>query len=153
MLLGSGEQRYQRIFEKVAKKHPLNTSVNLTFDADLAQKIYAASDIFLMPSRYEPCGLGQLISFKYLTVPVARRTGGLADTVVEYDPETEEGSGFLFDDCKPEQLLNAIKKAVAIYKDKPSWFKLIKKIAAYDFSWDKSAGRYIEIYKKALSIK
>lgn len=150
VLLGSGEQRYQRIFEKVAKKHPLNTSVNLTFDTDLAQKIYAASDIFLMPSRYEPCGLGQLISFKYLTVPVARKIGGLADTVIEYNPETGEGNGFLFNDYKPEHLLNAIRKAVSVYKDKPSWFKLIKKIATYDFSWDRSASRYMEIYKKIL---
>ncbi len=153
VLLGSGEQRYQRIFEKVAKKHPLNTSVNLVFDADLAQKIYAACDIFLMPSRYEPCGLGQLISFKYLTVPVVRRTGGLADTVIEYDNETGQGNGFLFNDCKPEHLLNAIKKAAIVYKDKTSWLKLIRRIATYDFSWDESAKRYLEIYNKVLSIK
>ncbi len=151
VLLGAGEERYQRIFKKVAKKHPSNTSVNLTFNADLAQKIYAASDIFIMPSRYEPCGLGQLISFKYLTVPVARKTGGLADTVIEYNTETGEGNGFLFNDCKPEHLLKAIRKAVSVYKDKQSWLKLIKKIAAYDFSWDRSAKKYIEIYKKVLS--
>jgi len=153
ILLGSGEQRYQRIFEKVAKKHPSNTSVNLIFDADLAQKIYAACDIFLMPSRYEPCGLGQLISFKYLTVPVVRKTGGLADTVIEYSHETGEGNGFLFNDCKPEHLLSAIRKAVSVYKDKPSWLKLIRKIATYDFSWDESARKYLEIYDKILDTR
>jgi len=150
VLLGAGEQRYQRIFKKVAKKHPSNTSVNLTFNAALAQKIYAASDIFIMPSRYEPCGLGQLISFKYLTVPVARKTGGLADTVIEYNTQTQEGNGFLFNDCLPAHLLNAIRKAVSVYKDKQSWLKLIKKIATYDFSWDRSARKYVEIYKKAI---
>ncbi len=153
VLLGSGEQRYQKIFRKVAIAHPSNTSVNLAFNADLAQKIYAASDIFLMPSRYEPCGLGQLISFKYMTLPVARKTGGLTDTVIEYNPETGEGNGFLFDDCRSEHLLSAIKKAVSVYKDKPSWFKLMKKIATYDFSWDRSAKRYMEIYRNVLGEK
>ncbi len=119
----------------------------------MRRKIYAACDIFLMPSRYEPCGLGQLISFKYLTVPVVRKTGGLADTVIEYSHETGEGNGFLFNDCKPEHLLSAIRKAVSVYKDKPSWLKLIRKIATYDFSWDESARKYLEIYDKILDTR
>ncbi len=153
VLLGTGEQRYQKIFGKVAKKHPNNTSINLTFNDVLAQRIYAASDIFLMPSRYEPCGLGQLISFKYSTVPVVRRTGGLADTVIEYNLKTEEGNGFLFNDCGPEHLLEAIKRAVTVYKDKDKWLNLIRKIAGYDFSWDTSAKKYIEIYNEVLKVK
>jgi starch synthase len=153
VLLGTGEKKYHKILSDVAKKHKENVSINLTFDAALAQKIYAASDIFLMPSRYEPCGLGQLISFKYSTVPVARKTGGLADTVFEYDSQTEKGNGFLFSDCKPAHLLDAIKRAISIYEDKEKWLRLIKKIAQYDFSWDKSAGEYEKLYGLVLSSK
>lgn len=147
ILLGTGEQRYHEIFQDVAKRHKKNASINLCFDAALAQKIYAASDIFLMPSRYEPCGLGQLISFKYATVPVARKTGGLADTVFEFNPETEEGNGFLFEEPESKQLLEAIKKSLEVYRDKPKWMRLITKIAGYDFSWDKSAGEYCRLYE------
>ncbi len=147
MLLGTGEKRYQNIFKKVAKNHPDNTSVNLAFDATLAQRIYAASDIFLMPSRYEPCGLGQLISFKYSTVPIVRKTGGLADTVFEYNPQTEEGNGFLFTDCVPEHLLDAITRAVSVYQDKEKWQRFIKRIAQYDFSWDGPAREYEKLYR------
>jgi len=147
VLLGTGEKRYQDIFKKVAKNHPDNTSVNLTFNATLAQRIYAASDIFLMPSRYEPCGLGQLISFKYSTVPVVRKTGGLADTVFEYNSQTEKGNGFLFTDCVPEHLLDAITRAVSVYQDKEKWQSFIKRIAQYDFSWDGSARKYEKIYR------
>lgn len=147
VLLGTGEKRYQNIFKKVAKNHPDNTSVNLAFDATLAQRIYAASDIFLMPSRYEPCGLGQLISFKYSTVPIVRKTGGLADTVFEYNPQTEEGNGFLFTDCVPEHLLDAITRAVSVYQDKEKWQRFIKRIAQYDFSWDGPAREYEKLYR------
>ncbi|NQT95414.1 MAG: glycogen synthase, partial [Candidatus Omnitrophica bacterium] len=147
VLLGTGEERYHKIFEKVAKKHKNNVSINLTYDALLAQRIYAASDIFLMPSRYEPCGLGQLISFKYATVPVARKTGGLADTVFEYNPDTEEGNGFIFDDCSPSHLLDAIKRSISVYKEKDKWNRLLKKISEYDYSWDMSAKEYTKLYE------
>jgi starch synthase len=153
VLLGTGEKKYHEILSAAAKKHKDNVSINLAFDAVLAQRIYAGSDIFIMPSRYEPCGLGQLISFKYSTVPVARKTGGLADTVFEYNPDTEEGNGFLFTDCLPGHLLDAIKKAISVYHDRQKWPRLIKKIAKYDFSWDKSAGEYEKLYKKVVSIK
>lgn len=153
VLLGTGEQKYHKILEIVAKKHKNNVSINLAFNETLAQRIYAASDIFLMPSRYEPCGLGQLISFKYSTVPVARKTGGLADTVFEYNIATEDGNGFLFSDCIPGHLLDAIKRAVSVYNDRQKWLRLIRKIAQYDFSWDKSAGEYEKLYEKVLSSK
>jgi starch synthase len=149
VLLGTGEKRYHDILMDVAKRHKNNVSINLTYNEALAQKIYAASDIFLMPSRYEPCGLGQLISFKYSTVPVARKTGGLADTVFEYNPVAETGNGFLFNDCVPEQLLEAIKRATIAFKDKEKWQRLITNISRYDFSWDRSAGEYIKLYKAA----
>ena len=146
VLLGTGEEKYHKIFQAVAKKHKSNTSINLLFDAALAQKIYASSDIFLMPSRYEPCGLGQLISFKYGTVPVARRTGGLADTVFEFNSKTKDGNGFVFVDPSPQELMKAIKRAIGVYSDKKAWSGLVHKIAAYDYSWDKSAGEYLKIY-------
>jgi starch synthase len=148
VLLGTGEKKYHDILLDASKRYKNNVSINLLFDEALAQKIYAASDIFLMPSRYEPCGLGQLISFKYSTVPVARKTGGLADTVFEYNPDTEAGNGFLFKDCIPEHLLDAIKRSVAAYSCKDKWLRLISKIAKYDFSWDRSAEEYVKIYEK-----
>jgi len=148
VLLGTGEPRYHEILSDVARKHKNNVSINLSYNAALAQRIYAGCDIFLMPSRYEPCGLGQLISFKYSTVPVARKTGGLADTVFEYDSKTEEGSGFLFTDCVPEHLLDATIRAISVYNDKQKWLRLIQKIAQYDFSWDKSAREYSKLYDK-----
>lgn len=150
VLLGTGEKKYQNLLSDAARRHKNNVSVNLTFDESLAQKIYAASDIFLMPSRYEPCGLGQLISFKYSTVPVARKTGGLADTVSEYNTDTEAGNGFLFKDCDPCQLLDAITRAIAAYGCREKWLRLIKKIADYDFSWNRSAKEYIGIYEKII---
>ncbi|NQT90416.1 MAG: glycogen synthase GlgA [Candidatus Omnitrophica bacterium] len=148
ILLGTGEERYHKIFEEIASRGNSKISINLCFDAALAQKIYAASDMFLMPSRYEPCGLGQLISFKYGAVPVARKTGGLADTVFEYDAKTGDGNGFLFEKAEPQELLGAIKRAVEAHKDGPGWQRLITKIAGYDFSWDKSAQEYTRIYEK-----
>ncbi|MDD5504959.1 MAG: glycogen/starch synthase [Candidatus Omnitrophica bacterium] len=152
VLLGSGELKYHNILSDIAKKLEKKVSINLAFDAVLAQKIYAACDIFLMPSRYEPCGLGQLISFRYSTVPVVRKTGGLADTVYEYDPDTEKGNGFVFADSTPGQLLEAVSRAVKVYNDRQRWMRLIKKIADYDFSWSASAHEYIRIYKKAAGV-
>jgi len=153
IILGTGEEKYHEIFKEVALRHKNNVSVNLKFDAALAQKIYAASDMFLMPSRYEPCGLGQLISFKYGTVPVARRTGGLADTISEFDPATGKGNGFLFEDCDPGQLLESVKKAIDAHRDKDSWMRLARKITEYDFSWDRSAAEYISIYERLIGLK
>ncbi|MFA5068585.1 MAG: glycogen/starch synthase [Candidatus Omnitrophota bacterium] len=149
VLLGSGELKYHNILSDTAKKLGEKASINLVFDAALAQKIYAACDIFLMPSRYEPCGLGQLISFKYSTVPVVRKTGGLADTVFEYDPDTEKGNGFVFTGCFAEQMLEAVARALRVYGNRQKWTRLIRKIAGYDFSWDASAREYVKIYQKA----
>ena len=114
VLLGTGDNKYHILFEKMAKIHNKNTSINLRFDATLAQKIYAASDIFLIPSRYEPCGLGQMISFRYGTIPVARETGGLKDSVKEFNPATKEGNGFTFSEYRADHLFAAIKRALAL---------------------------------------
>jgi len=148
ILLGTGDNRYHVLFEKMAKAHPKNTSINLKFDATLAQKIYAGCDLFLIPSRYEPCGLGQMISFKYGTIPVVRQTGGLKDSVREFDLKTGAGSGFTFTDYKPEALFGAIKKALSIYQNKDAWNSLVKSVMGLDFSWKASAKEYIKLYRK-----
>jgi len=150
VLLGTGDNRYHMLFEKMANIHQKNTSINLKFDATLAQKIYAASDLFLIPSRYEPCGLGQMISFKYGTVPVVRQTGGLKDSVAEFDPRTGNGNGFVFEDYRPDALFSAIKRALSLYKNKASWAGLVKKVMGLDYSWNVSAKEYIKLYNKML---
>jgi starch synthase len=153
VLLGTGDNKYHILFEKIAKKYPRNSSIHIKFDATLAQKIYAASDIFLVPSRYEPCGLSQMICFKYGTAPVVRQTGGLKDTVHEFDPATGKGNGFTFADAKPKELLAAIKKALELYREKELWRGLVKRDMLLDFSWKRSAGDYIKLYEKILKKK
>lgn len=148
ILLGTGENKYHILFERIAKSHADSASINLKFDAILAQKIYAACDMFLMPSRYEPCGLSQMISFKYGTVPITRQTGGLKDSVKEFDPKTGKGNGFTFVDPSPEEFFNAMKKALSIYKDKERWMKLVKSVMGLDFSWQHSAKDYIKLYTR-----
>ncbi|MBN2057436.1 MAG: glycogen synthase GlgA [Candidatus Saganbacteria bacterium] len=149
-LLGTGDPHYHDLFRRLRKEHPKKMGVKLGFDAALAEMIYAGSDCFLMPSRYEPCGLGQLIGFKYGCVPVVRLTGGLADTVKEYNPRTGKGDGFVFEDYSAKELFKAIELAVKAYQDQAKWKKLQQRIMAYDFSWDASAKKYITLYMKAI---
>lgn len=150
VLLGTGDNKYHLLFDKMAKIHPKNTSINLKFDATLAQKIYASSDIFLIPSRYEPCGLGQMISFKYGTIPVARSTGGLKDSVKEFDPKTKEGNGFTFEEYKADLLFASIKKGLNLYNSKDLWDGLVKKVMGLDFSWESSAKEYVKLYERII---
>lgn len=150
VLLGTGEQRYHVLFEKMAAKHAKSAFINLKFDAALAQKIYAASDLFLIPSRYEPCGLGQMISFRYGTIPVVRQTGGLKDSVSEFNSATHEGNGFTFTDYKSEDFFNAIKKGLGVYKETKTWAELVTKVMRLDFSWTSSGKTYIDLYAKIL---
>lgn len=146
VILGVGEQRYHVLLEKMAKAHPKNASMNLAFDHALADRIYAGCDMLLMPSRYEPCGLSQMIGFKYGTVPVARRTGGLKDSVFEFDANTKVGTGFTFSDYKPEAFFGAIRKALTAYQNRDVWRALVKKDMALDFSWKASAKEYMKLY-------
>ncbi|MDP2912763.1 MAG: glycogen synthase GlgA [Candidatus Omnitrophota bacterium] len=148
VVLGTGDNKYHALFMKMAKAHPKNTSINLKFDAVLAQKIYAGCDIFLVPSKYEPCGLSQMISFKYGTIPVVRQTGGLADSVKEFDPRTGGGNGFTFAEYKPQALFSAIKKALSARENRKAWNELVKKVMGLDFSWEASAKEYIGLYTK-----
>jgi starch synthase len=153
VLLGTGEERYHRIFANVAGKYQGQAAVFLKFDPALARRIYAGSDAFLMPSRFEPCGLGQMISMRYGSVPIVRSTGGLADTVEEYDPTTGQGNGFAFDEYSEEALLAAVKRAVETYRHKDTWRTLMERGMRADFSWRASARKYVELYHKALEFK
>lgn len=142
VILGTGDQKYHLIMEDMLKKYPKVISLHLKFDDALAHKIYAGSDIFLMPSRYEPCGLGQLISLKYGTIPLVFKTGGLADTV-------NKDNGFVFDNYSKDALLNCIKDTILAYKTSNKWSRLVEKAMKCDFSWGESAKKYIKLYAKA----
>jgi len=150
-LLGTGEEHYKYLFRKLAEDYPNNVGTITSFNDPLARLIYAGSDMFLMPSRFEPCGLSQLISMRYGTLPIARRTGGLADTVYEYDPTTGKGTGFLFDDMSSGALIWAVGRAIDVYRnDKQVWRKMIENAMESDFSWGNSAREYVNLYRKAI---
>jgi len=150
VLLGTGDKVYHKLFEDLQTKHPDRIKVNLTFDNTLAHQIEAGADMFLMPSRYEPCGLNQLYSLKYGTVPVARKTGGLADTIIDETTNKGKGTGFLFDEYEGEALLKCVQDALAFYRNKRSWKSLMKRGMKKDFSWKKSAKEYLALYARAL---
>ncbi len=149
MLGGAGERKYQRIVEEMSRKCD-RIKVILRHDEKLAHKIYAGSDIFLMPSLFEPCGLGQLISLKYGTIPVVRKTGGLADTIIDFDGDKEKGNGFVFEKPTGAALQRAILRALAAYKLKWVWEGLVERAMRADHSWENSAREYIELYQTAL---
>lgn len=142
VILGTGEPEYHSILQAVAARFPKAVSLNLKLDDPLAHKIYAGSDIFLMPSHYEPCGLGQMISLRYGTIPLVFRTGGLADTV-------NKDNGFIFDNYSSAELIKTITKAAGAFKDKPRWEGLVASAMKCDFSWESSARRYVNLYEKA----
>ncbi|HOA64508.1 MAG TPA: glycogen synthase [Coprothermobacter proteolyticus] len=147
--LGTGDKKYEELLFKKAGKYPNMVSVNITFDPVLAQRIYAGSTHFLMPSRFEPCGLGQMIALRYGSIPIVRRTGGLADTVFDAEKEPN-GNGFVFDEPTVDGLLGAVKRAVAYYKDEQMHKSLFNRAIASDVSWDSSAKAYVKLYEKAL---
>ncbi len=150
VVLGSGDEVYQEMFTEIAKRYPDKFAVTIGFDPVLARKIYAASDMFLMPSRYEPCGLGQMIALRYGSIPVVRKTGGLADTIIDYIEEPERGYGFVFEKYEASALVRAIKNALGVYKNRDEWHKIVERGMKVDFSWDASARKYIELYRKLI---
>ncbi len=150
IILGTGEEYYHKLLQKIAKKFPNKMSLHLKFDEKLAHKIYAASDIFLMPSRYEPCGLGQMISLKYGTVPLVFKTGGLADTVEDFDEKGGSGNGFVFDKYDPDEFLDTVKRAIGTFSIKRLWNPLVGRAFSYDFSWDESAKKYQKLYQRLI---
>jgi len=141
VILGVGKEDYEKKLLELSQKYPKNVSSQIKFDPVLAQKIYGGVDIFLMPSKFEPCGLGQMISMRYGTIPVVRKTGGLSDTV------ENKKTGFVFKKYKSEELLKTLKEALNLYKNQKDWKKLIKRAMAQDFSWTKSAKEYLKLYQ------
>jgi len=146
IIAGTGDHELENLFLDSQKDYINNLRVNIIFDEELAKKIYAGSDIFLMPSKFEPCGLAQIISMRYGTIPVARKTGGLIDTIIDFNLNNKTGNGFLFQEYSPEALLLAIKQAINIYKNKSLWRKIILNAMKTNFSWDSSAQKYINLY-------
>ncbi|MBD3402106.1 glycogen synthase GlgA [candidate division GN15 bacterium] len=147
IVLGTGEPRYHELLQDLERRYPDKCKAYLTFDNELSHQIEAASDIFLMPSRYEPCGLNQMYSLKYGTVPVVRDVGGLADTVIDYDAATGQGTGFLFGPYTAEAMLEAITRAVELYPRRRTWTKLMKAGMKQDFSWQRSAEKYAALFE------
>lgn len=145
--LGSGEPRYQEFFSALKRRFPSRVCFHSGFHNDLAHWIEAAADIFLMPSRYEPCGLNQMYSLKYGTVPVVRKTGGLADSVEQFDPESGEGTGFVFEHFTPEGVAWALTTAVRFFGSPATWKRIQSNGMSRDFSWKLSAERYLELYQ------
>ena len=149
VVLGTGEEKYQLLFSELAEKYPKKLGVRLTFDNALAHKIEAGSDMFLMPSLYEPCGLNQIYSLKYGSIPVVRATGGLDDTVVPFDTKTNKGTGFKFNLYQAEALWSALEEALEVYQDQDRWIQLMKNAMTVDFSWETSSKEYIKLYQMA----
>ncbi len=147
VILGTGEEKYENMFRHYAWCNSGKVSANITFSNDLAHKIYAASDLFLMPSLFEPCGLGQIIAMAYGTIPIVRETGGLKDTVQAYNEFTGEGNGFSFYPANAHDLLFTLRRALHFYSEKDTWKKLVKNAMKQDFSWEESAKQYDKLYK------
>jgi starch synthase len=150
VILGTGERRYHDLFSNLAKKFHDSVAVRIAYDNELAHLIEAGADMFLLPSRYEPCGLNQLYSLKYGTVPLVRGVGGLEDTIVDYSGRSRSGTGFKFYDYTGEAMLKTVKRALKVYKNKKAWSSLIKRCMAENFSWERSAKEYIALYEKAV---
>jgi starch synthase len=147
IILGYGEKHYQEIFEKMKTQYPGRFDIELAFDFSSEHKIVAGADIILVPSRYEPCGLTQMHALRYGTVPVVRETGGLKDTIYEYDPDKSAGNGFRFKASTVLDFLGAVDQALIVYKQKKLWELLIKNGMKEDHSWEKSAQAYKELYE------
>jgi starch synthase len=146
IVLGAGEEKYEKFFGNLMEKYPDKVKVYLEYNNEVAHLITAGSDFFLMPSRYEPCGLNQMYSLNYGTIPIVRNVGGLADTVV--DIENKDGNGISFNEFTVEEFESAFDKAIQLYKDKNKMKSVILKGMSADFSWNKSAKEYLDLYNK-----
>ncbi len=148
ILMGSGDKKYEDYFNAMAQRYSNRFKCYIGYNDDVAQKIYAGSDIFLMPSKFEPCGLGQMIAMRYGTLPLVRETGGLKDTVEPYNKYNGKGTGFSFTNYNAFNLKDVMFFAIDTYNDKSAWNNLVKQAMDKDYSWNKSAQAYIDLYKK-----
>ena len=150
VFLGSGDPRYADMLTRLAAAHPDKVSVTIGFDNPFAHLIEGGSDAFLMPSRFEPCGLNQIYSLRYGTIPIVRRTGGLADTIVDATPENAKkgkATGFVFEEATAEAFVEAVERALAAWRDSKAWARLVQSAMKRDFTWGPSAKRYLEVFK------
>jgi starch synthase len=150
-VLGSGDAQYETFFRELAHDHPTRVSFHSGYSEETAHWIEAASDMFLMPSLYEPCGLNQMYSLRYGTIPIVRRTGGLADSVQHFDPATRLGTGIVFNDYDAGAVRWALETAFELYGDKPRWKQLVQNAMAQDFSWERRVGDYVALYERLIS--
>ncbi len=148
VVLGTGEWKYEHLFQHAAWQYPDRVSANIYFDDALARQIYAGADMFLMPSQYEPCGIGQLIAMRYGSVPIVRETGGLKDTIKSYNQITGNGNGLSFANYNAHDMMHTIRSAIQLFKNKTVWHNIIKNAMQTDFSWRRSARRYVELYER-----
>jgi starch synthase len=151
-MLGNGEGRYEDLWRSLAARYPDRVSATLGFDERMAHHIEAGADAFLMPSRFEPCGLNQTYSLRYGTIPIVRATGGLEDTVEDYDPQTGSGTGFKFSEYTPVAMLEAVRRALEVYRDGAAWKRIQQQGMRQDHSWDVSAHEYVKVYRSALRL-
>ncbi len=145
VILGTGKEEFEKALGSWRGRNPA-LSINLRYDETLAHRIYAGADMFLVPSRFEPCGLGQMISMRYGTVPIVRRTGGLADTVNDYAQGLETATGFTFDKYNSNSMVEAVDRALAAYQEKQEWSRIVENCSRQDFSWNRSSQAYSEVY-------
>ena len=150
VLLGTGERKYHDLFTELSGKFPKSFALKVAYDNKLAHLIEAGADMFLMPSRYEPCGLNQLYSLRYATVPIVRAVGGLEDTIRDYTEEPNRGTGFKFRQYSGQAMLDAIRRALTIYGKRDDWRSLMTRCMAENFSWERSAREYVGLYRKAI---
>jgi len=154
IILGRGSDYYHDLLKQAASRYPRNIAALLVFDDALAHLVYAGCDMFLMPSKFEPCGLGQMVAMRYGAIPIVRHTGGLADTVQDLVPDLSEGTGFVFMDYSAEAVVTAVHRArSAYYEQKEAWHSVMQRIMALDFSWQNSAQKYESVYHRALELK
>ncbi|WP_010195188.1 glycogen synthase GlgA [Bacillus sp. m3-13] len=151
VVLGTGEPQFEHYFRELSYQHPEKVKTFIGFDEPLAHQIYAGADMFLMPSKFEPCGLGQLIALRYGTIPIVRETGGLNDTVHSYDETTLEGNGFSFTNFNAHDMLHTIRRAISMYEQPKVWDGIMKEAMERDYSWAKSAFKYNQLYSTLMA--
>ena len=151
--LGTGDKEYEELFRRLNKQFPHKFAVKIAYDNKIAHKIEAGADMFLMPSRYEPCGLNQIYSLKYGNVPIVRATGGLDDTIENWDAHARRGTGFKFSEYSGEALLATIRMALQAYRDQVSWRALMRNGMNKDFSWTASAREYVKVYDRVRHLR